>query len=121
MKKSRKILIIDDDRLILKSIERQLKNDFSNLELEDNPVRGLEKINDKNYDLVLCDIKMKSLSGLEVLKEIKERRPEIPVIILTGYVDDKLIEEANRLGCRDFLIKPLRKNILINSINNAFK
>ena len=121
MDNRKKILVIDDDKVILQSIEKQLKHQNLNLDFEDDPVAGLGKIMKKNYDLVLCDIKMKSLTGLEVLKEIKSTHPEIPVIILTGYVDDKIIEEARNLGCDDFLFKPLRKNILINSINKIFK
>lgn len=121
MGKIKKILIIDDDKLILKSIEKQLKNENFKLEMEDDPVQGLEKINNKNYDLILCDIKMKSLTGLDVLKKIKSTNPKLPVIILTGYVDDKMIEEAHILGCTDFLFKPLRKNILIDSIYKALK
>jgi DNA-binding NtrC family response regulator len=121
MEDKKKVLIIDDDKLILKSIEKQLKNENFILEMEENPIVGLEKINNKSYDLVLCDIKMKSLTGLEVLKEIKKNHPNIPVIILTGYVDDKMIEEANNLGCKDFLFKPLRKKFLIEIINKALE
>jgi DNA-binding NtrC family response regulator len=121
MKSKKKILIIDDDKLILKSIEKQLKNENFILETEDNPIIGLEKINNNSYDLVLCDIKMKSLTGFQVLEDIKINHPKIPVIILTGYVDDKMIEEAINLGCKDFLFKPLRKKILIERINKALE
>ncbi len=115
----KKILIIDDDKLILKSIEKQLKNKNYSLKFINDPIIALDDIINNKYDLILCDIRMKTISGLDLLKKVKINYPEIPVIILTGFVDDKLMEEAKKMGCNDFLIKPITKNILINSISKA--
>ena len=116
-----KVLVIDDDAVILNSIARQLKNEPFLLELESDPSEGLEKIQRKSYDLVLCDIKMKPMSGLEVLAEIKRKKPEIPVIIISAFVDDQLLENARQLGSSDFLIKPVRRGILVEAIYRVLR
>jgi CheY-like chemotaxis protein len=116
MEFKKEILIIDDDASILESIRKQLKDEGVNLNLVNDPLEGLDKINNSRFDLVICDIRMRSLNGLEVLRIIKTNHPEIPVIMLSGYVDDNMIENALNLGCEKFLIKPIRKSILIESI-----
>lgn len=117
----KKIIIIDDDDLILNSIKKQLKNENYFVEYINNPIEGIKKINEEDYNLVICDVKMKPIQGIEVLKLVKELFPDLPVIIITGYVDDKIIEEAKKIGCSDFLIKPLKRTQLINSINNVLR
>ena len=114
------ILIIDDEISILHSIERQLKNDQYNLDIENNPENGILKIEKNNYDLVITDMIMKPITGLDVLKKIKTDYPHIPVIILTGYLDDKMMEQIKQIGCEDLLIKPIRKTILNQAIEKLF-
>ena len=116
MDRKYKLLVIDDDPFILSSIKRQLKEEPFDVMLINNPVDGLTMIDEDKYDLVLCDVKMEPLSGIDVLDNIKNNNPELPVIMLSGYVDDQLIEKAHKLGCEEFLIKPLRKKELIQII-----
>ena len=116
----KKILVIDDDKLVLGSIKKQLKNKNLTIQLIDDPIQAFEEISKNQYDLILCDIRMKSISGLDVLKRIKLKYPDIPVIIITGYIDDKIMENAVNLGSSDFLIKPITKKVLLNSISNIF-
>jgi CheY-like chemotaxis protein len=117
---ARKLLVIDDDPSIQRSIKRQLKDSAGlDIDFQADPLEGLRMLNRTRYDLVLCDIKMKPISGLEVLAKIKSRHPRLPVIILTGFVDDQIIETAHRLGCAAFLIKPVRKSQLQESISLA--
>lgn len=120
-KKDINILVIDDDDRILKSIEKQLKDETFNVEFTNDPLVGLDKIEENKYDLVISDIKMKSILGTDVLRVIKTKYSDMPVIILTGYVDDSIMEEARFLGCNDFLIKPVRKSELLESINKILK
>ncbi len=121
-KAARRLLVIDDDVLIRQSIRRQLK-DIPGLDIdfEHDPLEGLRRLGVTRYDLVMCDIKMKPMNGLEVLSKVKRLYPALPVIILTGFVDDQMIESAQRLGCSDFLIKPVRKNDLIDAIVRILK
>jgi two-component system response regulator YesN len=112
-----KMLVIDDDPAILESIKRQLKNQKRlALDFESNPLEGLRRLDAETYDLVLCDIKMAPIDGLEVLARIKHGHPLIPVIMLSGFVDDQVIESAQAIGSSAFLIKPIRKADLIESI-----
>jgi CheY-like chemotaxis protein len=120
--RARRLLVVDDDLGVQRSIGRQLKGasdpEAGRLELsfETDPEKALALLAEEDWDLVLCDIKMKPLSGLEVLARIRAGRPSLPVIMLTGFVDDQIIERAEALGCSDFLIKPVRKEQLLASI-----
>jgi CheY-like chemotaxis protein len=112
-----RLLVIDDDKAIQQSIRRQLKSaSFLAVDFETDPLEGLRRIETVGYDLVMCDIKMTPIGGLEVLARIKDAHPKLPVIILTGFVDDQIIERAQALGCSDFLIKPVRRSQLLESI-----
>jgi len=113
----RKMLVIDDDVSIQASIRRQLKDqEYLELAFESNPLEGLRRLDEEGYDLVLCDIKMTPINGLEVLARIRSGHPAIPVIMLTGFVDDQIMERAQAIGSSAFLIKPVRKAELIESI-----
>lgn len=116
----KKVLVVDDDRLILGSIKKQLKDEMLSIQLIDDPIEALAEVGKNKYDLVLCDIRMKSISGLEVLKRLKSNYPDVPVIIISGYIDDKIMKDAKNLGSNAFLIKPITKKILIDSIHNVF-
>ena len=118
--KIKKVLVVDDDRLILGSIKKQLKDEMLSIQLIDDPIEALAEVGKNKYDLVLCDIRMKSISGLEVLKRLKSNYPDVPVIIISGYIDDKIMKDAKNLGSNAFLIKPITKKILIDSIHNVF-
>jgi DNA-binding response OmpR family regulator len=113
------ILIIDDDVRILNIIEKQLKNQDYILELENDPVLALKKVFENDYDLIICDIKMEPINGLEIIKKVKENRPGLPVIFLTAYPDDQIKMTASNIGSNDFLVKPVRRDELINAINNV--
>jgi CheY-like chemotaxis protein len=113
------ILAIDDDDVILQSIGLQLRKENVSLDLENDPITALERATEKKYDLVLCDIKMKPITGIEVLRRLKERDPDLPVIILSAFIDDQLFKDARQLGSNDFLIKPIRRKTLITAIRNV--
>lgn len=114
-----KILVLDDDVAILGSLEKQLKSQSFIIDFENDPLQALKKIEQKKYDLIISDVMMKPITGIEVLQQIKTTHPRLPVIILTGFVDDQIIDRARELGCDDFLIKPVRKRELINCIKNV--
>jgi DNA-binding NtrC family response regulator len=116
----KKIIIIDDDSLILRSIEKQLNKENFEIELINDPCIGLKKLENEEYSLLICDIRMKPITGLELLRSIKETHPDIPVIIMTGFIDDGIMEKAKEIGYNDYLIKPFRKKSLTDSINRIF-
>lgn len=119
MSEQRRILIIDDDAVILNSIEKQLKSLDMMLDFTASPVMGLSKLETSAYDLVICDIRMQPVSGVFVLQQIKDQHPDLPVIILSGYVDDRLYEETRHYQASAYLIKPVRKATLIETIRDV--
>lgn len=121
LKVKKKIIIIDDDSLILRSIEKQLNNEDFELELINDHLVGLKRIENEKYSLVICDIRMKPITGLELLKKIKLMHPDIPIIIMTGFIDDGIMEKAKEIGYDDYLIKPFRKKSLTDSIYRILK
>lgn len=117
--KIKSILIIDDDESVLHSIEMQLKHEDVELMLTQNPLDALHMINDRDIDLIISDVKMRPIDGLEVLKKVKISRPQIRVIIITAFIDDEIEDKARYLGSSDFLLKPIRKKELIEAINKV--
>jgi len=116
---ARRVLAVDDDQVILQSISRQLRDSGVQLDLESDPANALPRLRSTSYDLVLCDIKMKPLNGLEVLAAIRAEYPRVPVIVVSAFVDDQTVEAARELGCDDFLFKPVRKQRLIEAMEKA--
>ena len=116
---ARRLLVIDDDPSVRRSIGRQLKEAPLAATFATDPEAALRQVTDGEWDIVLCDIKMKPIDGLEVLARIRATRPALPVIMLTGFVDDQLIERALALGARDVLIKPVRREQLVAALGRA--
>lgn len=107
MKALRKVLVIDDDPVVGTSFNRVLEpKGYAVITAADGP-EALEKIAREDYDVVYTDIKMPGMNGLEVARRIKESRPWMPVVIVTGYGTDANVEEARKLGVAGFLNKPL--------------
>lgn len=103
----RKVLVIDDDPVVGTSFTRVLApKGYAVIRAADG-VEALAKLKGEEYDLVYTDIKMPGMSGLEVARRIKETRPWMPVVIVTGYGNDDNVAEARRLGVAGFLNKPL--------------
>lgn len=116
-----KILIIEDEaaiRRVLVKILSEENDSYQVDEAEDGAV-GLEKIKNNDYDLVLCDIKMPKLDGVEVLEEVKKIKPEIPMVMISGHGDMETAIHTMRLGAFDYISKPPDLNRLLNTVRNA--
>lgn len=103
----RKVLVVDDDPVVGRSFTRVLAPKGYAVIRAANGAEALEKINREEYDLVYTDIKMPGMNGLEVARAIKETRPWMPVVIVTGYGTDENLAEARKIGVSGFLNKPL--------------
>lgn len=113
------LLIIDDDEKIRKIIRIQLhKTEICVYEAENKDI-AFQILGDIHVHVIICDIKMKDSNGFVTLKEIKEKYPDIPVIMLTGFIDKKISDKAKDMGCFDFITKPVRREILKQTINKA--
>jgi len=116
-----KILVIEDEaaiRRVLGKILREENDTYSVDEAEDG-LDGLEKIKADDYDLVLCDIKMPKMDGVEVLEAVKKFKPEIPFVMISGHGDLETAINTMRLGAFDYISKPPDLNRLLNTVRNA--
>ncbi|MGK0412212.1 MAG: two-component system nitrogen regulation response regulator NtrX [Polaribacter sp.] len=116
-----RILIIEDEaaiRRVLKKIISE-ENEAYNVEEAEDGLLGIEMIKDNDYDLVLCDIKMPKMDGVEVLEKAKKIKPEIPIVMISGHGDLDTAVNTMRLGAFDYISKPPDLNRLLNTVRNA--
>ncbi|SNR52121.1 DNA-binding transcriptional response regulator, NtrC family, contains REC, AAA-type ATPase, and a Fis-type DNA-binding domains [Lutibacter agarilyticus] len=116
-----KILIIEDEAAIRRVLTKIIaeENDSYEVENAEDGLEGLEKIAKADFDLVLCDIKMPKMDGVEVLEKIKKLKPEIPVVMISGHGDLDTAVNTMRLGAFDYISKPPDLNRLLNTVRNA--
>ena len=116
-----KILIIEDEAAIRRVLTKILseENDTYQVEEAEDGAVGFEKIKNNDYDLVLCDIKMPKMDGVEVLEAVKKIKPEIPMVMISGHGDMETAINTMRLGAFDYISKPPDLNRLLNTVRNA--
>jgi YesN/AraC family two-component response regulator len=121
MKKTHKILLVDDDHLILQSISSVLKEEGYHVATAANGEKAIELLKKNDFDLILTDLVMDPVDGMGVLKNAKEKNPEIMVIILTGFGDLISAIEALRLDADDYLLKPCEPEELSFRISSCLE
>lgn len=114
-----KILIIDDERAIRSTLREILEYENYTVEDVDSGAEGLELIAKKDYDLVLCDIKMNRMDGMEVLTEGLTIKPDLPFVMISGHGNVETAVEASKRGAFDFISKPPDLNRLLITVRNA--
>lgn len=115
------ILIIDDEDIVLKSCVRILKNDTYEIDTAQSGDEGLKRVSEKEYDIVITDLKMPGLSGMDVLAELKKNHPETMVIIFTGFATVENARDALKMGAFDYIPKPFTNEELKIVVENAVK
>ncbi len=113
------ILIIDDEKAIRKTLTEILGFEGYKIDEAADGEEGLNKFKAKNYDLVLCDIKMPKLDGIEFLEKAKEINSEIPIIIISGHGNIETAVEAVKKGAYDYISKPPDLNRMLITLRNA--
>jgi two-component system, NtrC family, nitrogen regulation response regulator NtrX len=114
-----KILVIDDEKSIRNTLKEVLEYENNQVDLAEDGHTGLELFAANTYDVVLCDIKMPKMDGIDVLFKINESAADIPVIMISGHGNIDTAVEAIKKGAYDFLEKPLDLNRLLITIRNA--
>ena len=116
-----KILIIEDEPAIRRVLTKILseENDTYIVDEAEDGLKGLEKVKNEDYDLVLCDIKMPKMDGEELLEAVKKIKPEIPIVMISGHGDMETAINTMRLGAFDYISKPPDLNRLLNTVRNA--
>ena len=117
----KKILIIEDEAAIRRVLKKIISEENEGYEVEEaaDGLQGLEMILNNDYDLVLCDIKMPKMDGVEVLEKVKKVKPEIPILMISGHGDLDTAVNTMRLGAFDYISKPPDLNRLLNTVRNA--
>jgi len=117
----KKILAIDDEKIVLDSVEKILSAEGFEVDRSQDSREGLDRALNRDYDLVLCDIRMPEIGGMRVLRDIKRAKPALPVIIFTGYATVQSAVSAMKLGATDYIEKPFTPDMLITSISRGLE
>ncbi len=113
------ILIIDDEKAIRKTLSEILSYEGYKMDEAGDGEEGLKKFKEKDYDVILCDIKMPKIDGIEFLEKAKEANPDIPIIMISGHGTIETAVEAVKKGAYDYISKPPDLNRLLITIRNA--
>jgi DNA-binding NtrC family response regulator len=112
-------LVIDDERSIRNTLKDILEYEKYVVDVAEDGVKGLEKVKAGEYDIILCDIKMPVMDGIEVLEKLDEMGADMPVVMISGHGNIDTAVEAIKKGAYDFIEKPLDLNRLLITIRNA--
>lgn len=117
----RRILVADDHEVVRKGLMNVLAEAFQPIEVDEarNGQEAVSKVLKKSYDLVVLDVKMPGKSGLDALKEIKQHRPKLPVVILSMHPEDQIAIRAMRAGASGYLTKESASDELVLAIRKA--
>ncbi|MDR3713867.1 MAG: sigma-54 dependent transcriptional regulator [Puia sp.] len=113
------ILIIDDEKAIRKTLSEILSYEGYKIDEAGDGEEGLKKFKEKEYDVILCDIKMPKIDGIEFLEKAKEANPDIPIIMISGHGTIETAVEAVKKGAYDYISKPPDLNRLLITIRNG--
>lgn len=114
-----KILVIDDESSIRRTLREILEYEKFDVELAEDGFEGLEKAGESDFDVILCDIKMPKMDGIEVLEKLQEKTPDSTVVMISGHGTIEAAVDCIKKGAFDFISKPLDLNRLMITIRNA--
>lgn len=115
-----KLLLVDDEEDFVKALAERIKMRKVGSQIAFNGEMALEMVNDEVPDVMVLDIRMPGIDGLEVLKKVKQQYPKVQVIILTGHGTQQEVEKAKSLGAFSTFKKPVDINTLLDSIKQAY-
>jgi len=113
------VLLVDDEEQFLQVLSERLTNRGLRVSSVTSGEEAVALVENKNFDAVVVDLAMPGIDGIETTKKIKEKRPDLEIIILTGHATVKAGIEAMKLGAEDFLEKPVDLNVLLERIGEA--
>jgi two-component system, NtrC family, nitrogen regulation response regulator NtrX len=114
-----KILVIDDERSIRNTLKDILEYEKYEVDLAEDGIKALDKVKTAEYDIILCDIKMPGMDGIEVLEKLTDITPDTPVVMISGHGNIDTAVESIKKGAFDYIEKPLDLNRLLITIRNA--
>jgi DNA-binding NtrC family response regulator len=114
-----KVLVIDDEQIVLDSVKKILSQENFHVDTAISSRRGLDLAIQKNYDIVLTDIRMPEIGGMRVLRDIKRTKPSCPVMIITGFATVQSAVQAMKLGATEYIEKPFTPEELVKAVKSA--
>ncbi len=114
-----RVLVIDDERSIRNTLKDILEFEKYTVDLAEDGFKALDILRIKDFDVILCDIKMPGMDGIEVLQKMEEFKPDIPVVMISGHGNIDTAVESIKKGAFDFIEKPLDLNRLLITLRNA--
>lgn len=119
--KTKSILLIDDETTILFSLKIILEKEGYDVYTANSGKKGLQMFLENKPDLIITDLMLNGINGIDLLKHVKTERPEIMVMIITGFGDLNSAIDALKLGAIDYLLKPIKNKELVLRISNCFE
>ena len=116
---SEKVLIIDDEQEFTQALAERMTNRGMDVSTSSSAIEGLQSVEEKSFDVVVLDLQMPEMDGIETLKILKKKKPELQVILLTGHATVEKGIEAMKLGAMDLLEKPADLSTLTEKIKKA--
>lgn len=118
-KRTLSILILDDEPIVSKRLKPSLEKRGYVVETFTESLEALKRIKERNFDIVITDLKMEGVDGMEFLTEVKRRSPETEVIVITGFATMETAKESFKKGVFDFLSKPFKLGEITEIIEKA--
>ena len=112
----KKALVIDDEQIVLDSVSRILTDENYQVDVSLSGREGLNQAIEREYDIVLTDIRMPDIGGMRVLRDVKRAKPSLPVLIITGYATVRSAVQAMKLGAADYIEKPFTPDELLKAV-----
>lgn len=114
-------LVIDDEQIVLDSVEKILGAEGFTVETAIRSSTGLNRALNRNYDIVLTDIRMPEIGGMRILRDVKRAKPTVPVLIITGYATVHGAVQAMKLGAADYVEKPFTPEELLAAVRKTLE
>lgn len=115
----KKALVIDDEQIVLDSVGTLLRDEGFEVDVSLSGRSGLDWAIERNYDVILTDIRMPDIGGMRVLRDVKRINPTLPVIMITGYASVESAVQAMKLGAAEYIEKPFEPEQLLDAVNRA--
>jgi DNA-binding NtrC family response regulator len=121
MSEGARVLIVDDDPALLEALPEALRLRMETIDVDtcDSAPAALKRIESRDYDAIVSDIKMPGMDGLALLAQIRERRPDTPTLLITGHGEDDLAARALEGGAFDYISKPIDRDQFVESLQRA--
>ena len=119
MPEQRKVLVVDDEKLVCESCSSILTEENFHVETTMSARDGLRHLDKRRFDLLLVDLRMPDMDGIEVIEKVKARFPQMPVVVITGYPSVDTAVKTTQLGALEYLAKPFTPDELMAGVNSA--